>query len=70
MENVPLFSVLVEKESNPGIAVGIVLNCCDFCRNIVLIALKVDEPVKLFMTPTATTAGNYTTIIAAFRAMD
>jgi hypothetical protein len=70
VDNISLLPILIVHQGDPGVTVRVVFNRHHFGGDVVLVALKVDDPVKTLVTSTSATAGNYTAIVPTFRAMN
>jgi len=65
MKDVALFTISIVKKSDTSAAVRVVFDRCDFCRNAILVALKVDDAVTTLGTATLMTGGNATVVVTA-----
>jgi hypothetical protein len=70
MENITLFTITILKKGDASIAVGIVFNRHNSRWDTALVAAKVNNPVEAFVTTTPMASGNYTSVVAAFSAVN
>jgi hypothetical protein len=58
MKNISLLTILVVKQSDSGVAIGIILNRSNLGWNRMLVAAEINHAIEAFMATTTVTASN------------
>jgi hypothetical protein len=70
VKDITLLTILVKKQCNPGITVGIILNRNDFGGDVALVAAEIDDAIEPLVATAPVTGSNYPTIIATLDPVD
>ena len=62
-EDVTLFAIYIVEECDVSAAVWIVLDRLDYCRYAILVALEIDETIRLLVTTTDVTHGEAALVV-------